>query len=198
MMQPLAIAQPLTSCALSGQLNIQIPVTVSGDGGGFNLSSANSDTEMPFGFPSPTQFGGHRPYSAYAGFASLMNPVSFGITMPTSDYNIVQPWSPQQESSSSQTSPGFSSGMTSPEEFKQDSIPVCPCIPPRHPAHTLNASILPIISSAIPSFPLSTTSDDQLAEEKGWEYYQNMWLELDERPPTPAPRNFCTCSLAVE
>ena len=175
MMQPLAIGQP----ALSGQLNIQIPVTVSGGGRGFNLSSANSDVDMPFAFPSPTQFGGCAPYSTQTGFASIMNPVS-----------IVQTWASQQESPSPQTSPEFSSAMTSPEEFKQeDTIPVCPCIPSRHPAHTLNASILPFIGSAIPHFP-SSTSDATLTEEEVWELCQNMWLELDERPATPAPKGF--------
>jgi hypothetical protein len=190
MIQPLAIAQPLTTRAVSGQLNIQIPVTVSGGGEGFNLSSATSDPETPFGFPSPTQFGGYRPYSSAAGFASLMNPVSFGIAMPTANYNIVQTWSSQQESPSPQTSPEYSSETTSPEEFTQDTIPVCPCIPPRHPAHTLNASILPFISSAIPSFPPTTTPDEPLTEEAVWELCQKMWLELDGQPSAPAQNEF--------
>lgn len=186
MMQPLAIAQPLTSRVLSGQLNIQIPVTVSG-GGAFNLSSANSDTDMPFAFPSPTQFGGRLPYSTQPGYASLKNSVSLNITTPPSDYTTAQSWSPQQEFPSPQSSPEFSSEMTSPEEFKpQDTIPVCPCIPPRHPAHTLNATILPFVSSMIPNLPSPTTPDDRLTEDQVWELCQNMWLELDERPSTPA------------
>ena len=188
MMQPLAIAQPLTSRALTGQLNIQIPVTLTeGGGGGFNLSSANSDTEMPFAFPCPTQYGGCRPYAAYS---SVMNPVSFDITMPSLDYSIVQNWPSPQESPSPQTSPEYSSQMTSPEEFKpQDTIPVCPCIPPRHPAHTLNASVLPFIGSAIPNLTPITTSDDQLTEEQVWELYQNMYLELDGQP-SAVPNRF--------
>jgi hypothetical protein len=187
MMQPLAIAQPLTSRALTGQLNIQIPVTLTeGVGGGFNLSSANSDIETPFAFPCPTQYGGCRPCAAYS---SVMNPVSFG--MPSLDYSVVQTWPSPQESPSPQTSPEYSSQMTSPEEFKpEDTTPVWPCISPRHPAHTLNASVLPFINSAIPNLPSTTLSDDQLTEEQVWELCQNMWLELDAQPSAPAPNRF--------
>ena len=81
--------------------------------------------------------------------------------------------------------------MTSPEEFKpQDTIPGLPCIPPRHPAHTLDASIFQFAGAGITNFPSTTTSNEQLTEEQAWELCQNMWLEFDERPSTPTPTGF--------
>jgi hypothetical protein len=171
MVPGIAVGQP---GAFSGQLHVQIPVTLSG---GFNLSSANSDIENPFSFASPNGTG-YRPYSSAAGIASIMNPLSLGVTMQRHDFNdnIVRTWS-------SSESPECSSDLSYPEEIEPRDNSIRPCIPPRHPAHTLNASILPFVQSAIPHFPDPPT--EPLTDEENWQLLQRLWLELDGRPSTP-------------
>ena len=59
-------------------------------------------------------------------------------------------------------------------------------IPPHHPVHALNASVLGFVNSAIPHFPVDATPIPETpAEEREWIRYQNLWLKLEE--PTPPP-----------
>lgn len=173
MMPGVAIGQPRTT----GALQIQIPVNIS-TGRGYNLSSANDEPETPFGFTSPTT-NGYRPYPGTAGIAPIMNPFQLGIaTMPNHKDFIVQTWSP---TNTPNTSPEDSSTISSPETL---SCNTNACIPPRHPVHTLNASILPFVNSALPHFENPPSSSEPTPEEDWWEVCQNMWLQLDRRPST--------------
>jgi hypothetical protein len=189
MMAGVAIGQPLTS----GALQIQIPVTAMG---GYSLSSANSDQETPL---APSPVNEYRPYSSTSAVASVMNPLSLGrLKMPNHTDFIVQTWSspvnntPAQTSFSNNTSPLMSSNNTSPEYSSSDTfspeilhldtIPLRPSIPARHPAHTLSASILPFVSSAIPNF--QEVDAEPIADDNLWEACQQLWLQF-ERPSTP-------------
>lgn len=162
MMPGVAIGQPLTA----GALQIQIPANRARE---FNLSSANSD--QSFAFPSPTT--GDRPYSA-AGFASIISPQ---LSMPNHNDFIVRTWS-----TSDNTSPEDSSEMSSPEITGQNIL----CFPPCHSLHTLNATILPFVSSVIPNVPQELDAES-LTDEELWEGYQQCWLQLDHTQTTPRP-----------
>jgi hypothetical protein len=184
---PLAIAQPLTSGPFSAQLQVQIPVKLSG---GLNLSSVRPDHEMPFTLSSPitpSNPSGYPAYSSLAGFASLMSPVSLGIAVPQRNPNIAQPWSSQSSAASqcSATSPEFSpEASPSPELGRRDSLR--PALPPHHPAHTLNASILGIVNSALPHYPASDTENAETSsasEDESWEECQRAWLQFHETSP---------------
>jgi hypothetical protein len=187
---PMAIAQPLSSAHLAGQLNIQIPVAVSH----FNLSGSghSADREMSFTFQStnasPTS-PGYKPYSSAAGFASMMSPVSLGFAVPQSDFPIVRTWSQDETSTppySSSTEP--SPAPSTPVEFKNPGTSR-PCPPPRHPGHTLTATILPFVNSAIPNMQ-GAPNTSPLTEEEMWEMCQQLYLQLDGRSPTPAETEF--------
>jgi hypothetical protein len=65
-----------------------------------------------------------------------------------------------------------------------------PIPPPRHPAHTLNSGILPIISAAIPHWqsPSSDVTDEEFSSadwEADWTRYQQEWLQFEGQEPTP-------------
>lgn len=178
----MAIAQPATTSSMAGQLHVQIPVTLSQmHDGSLSLTSANSDKDIPpFAFQSPRtppqSAAGYRPYSSTAGFASLMSPLSLGIAVPCSDGDIVRTWSQQP-------SPPRPEPIPSPQLSPRTSF--CPAIPPRHPAHTLNTYVLPIISSAIPNMPTPPESDTMFSDEEDeqlWEAFRQ-WIDFEGSRP---------------
>jgi hypothetical protein len=185
-MQYAAIAQPLTSDSFTGQvsgrLHLDIPLSFPRDAE-FNLSTDTGCT-----LTSPNH-NGYMPFSTSAGFASFMSPVSrsLGFALPHNTDGSQQTWS--QSSSPQTTSPEPSSGMGSPFEVRsQCGMP--PIAPPRHPAHTLNAGILPIISAAIPNFqnPTPDMTDEEFSSEEWeneWTRYQQEWLQLEGQESTP-------------
>jgi hypothetical protein len=182
----MAMGQPHTHSHLSGQLHVQIPVTVSGQ---FNLSSASSDNDIPpFAMPAvPSNNNGYRAYSSTAGLASLMAPVSLGLAVPRVPNDMCQGWSQESSPQGSTPSPQFSPPASYTEELRPCGSNVRSCFPPRHPAHTLNASVLPFVASAIPNVqnPPNGTPQ-QLTEEEMWEICQNLWLEFDGQQPPHA------------
>lgn len=173
----MAIGQPLTHGQLSGQLHVQIPVTVSGQ---FNLSSATTENDIPpYALQTaPLNNNGYHAYSSTAGLASLVAPLSLGLAAPGPSGNMAQNWFQESAPQGLTPSPQFSPTVPYPEEFRRRSS-VQPSIPRRHPAHTLNASVLPIVAAAIPSFQAPPNgaaqqpTDDQLRE-----MYES-WVSFD-------------------
>jgi len=207
----MAVGQPLAAAPLQ----IQIPANVQQINGttNYNLSSASSDTE-PIPFPSPSIIPfpspiipslsntGYRPHSITSGFASLMSPMSLGITHNTVEScSVVRTWSQhsfhQIPTVSHQSSPELPSQFTQGEPCDTQESATIPCIPARHPLHTLTTSMLPIVRSQIPQVhdddPMETASDEDLStaeqtsiadqdiysEEQLWALWQEMYVQFD-------------------
>ena len=216
----MAIGQPLSSAPLQ----IQIPANLSGGNGCYNLSSASSDTQMPIPFPSPTipfptpthyksTSNGFQPHSISSGFAHLMSPMSLGITHHVETCSVVRTWSqhstPGVSPVSLKSSPEVRScEKVEPQDLRESTIP---CIPARHPLHSLATSVLPILRSQIPKVhdadPVESPSDEEMSteeqtpideemsteeqtpidqemftDEQMWALWEDMYLQFDNGP----------------
>lgn len=172
-----------------GHLQVHIPVTFSQHNQPeFNLSSHCQDRNCAL--TSPTD--GFKPYSATAGLANLMQPVSLGISIPSSDRQLMPPCWQQASPSAQSTSPEPSSSMYSPSEITRASSMEPPSPPPRHPAHTLTHAFLPIIRTAIPQAQAEEVPNGDFPPEMSqqWQREWEEWLQLDGPPPPNARLNW--------
>ena len=216
----MAISQPLSSAPLQ----IQIPANLQQNGNGnYNLSSACSDTQpIPFPsppivpFPSPTipcfTNNGYRPHSITSGFASLMSPMSLGITHHVVDTatvetcSVVRTWSqhsiPRAPPASLESSPELPSCVKVEPQDRQESVK--PIIPVRHPLHTLASAMLPIVRSQIPQVhedePMESPSEEEVStaeqtpidqdmnsDEQLWALWEDLYLQFDNGPQIAVP-----------
>ena len=204
----MAIGQPLASVPLQ----IQIPTNLQQCGSPtYNLSSGNSDTQMPIPFPSPKipcyTGTGYRPHSITSGFASLMSPMSLGITHAVETRSVVHTWS--QHSTTAKVVPvslESSPELPSCDKFEsQDTQEIKePCIPSRHPLHTLATSLLPIVRSQVPKVhenestesPMtdemstderSPVDEEMYSEEQMWALWEDLYLQFDNGDQMAVP-----------
>lgn len=179
------ITTGLPSEQFPGQLQVRIPITFSQHSQPeFNLSSHCQDRNCAF--TSPTD--GFRPYSATAGLANLMQPVSLGISIPSSDRGLMPNCWQQTSPSAQSTSPEPSSSMYSPSEITRASSMEPPTPPPRHPAQALTHAFLPIIRTAIPQTQAEESPNAGFPPEmpEEWQREWEEWCRLEDPPSNPA------------
>jgi hypothetical protein len=214
----MAIGQPLSA----PPLQIQIPANLQHGGGdrSYNLSSAGSDTQMPspfasptIPFPTPTHYTstshGFRPHSITSGFASLMSPMSLGITHHAVETcSVVRAWSQHSTTRVSPVSLEQSPELPSCEKAEQQAPQECmkPCIPARHPLHSLATSVLPIVRSQIPKVHDDEPAESPCGEEMStaeqtpidqemytddqmWALWEETYLQFDNGPQVDEETN---------
>jgi hypothetical protein len=203
----MAIGQPLSSAPLQ----IQIPANLSTGNGCYNLSSASSGTQMPIPFPSesptipfptPTHYkstsNGFRPHSISSGFASLMSPMSLGITHHVETCSVVRTWSQHSTPGVSPVSLKSSPELpfcekVEPQDLRESTTP---CIPARHPLHSLATSVLPIVRSQIPKVhddnPVESPYDEEMSTDEQTPIDEEMDQDMSTYEQTPIDQEMFT------